>query len=116
RPFWLCLRSTTAGLKNGKVAPFQFQEEAAFMRCAIRLIHLGLLLSLVACSSTPPKNTSNVCSMFEDRRSWYKAAMQAEQRWHVPVSVTMAFIQQESGFAGRARPPRQRMLGRTRPA
>src|SRR5690606_7592879 len=106
-----CLRSTTSLLKTGKVARFKFQEDAKSMLSAPRLLQLGLLLQLVACSSAPPQNTSNLCSMFEERRSWYKAAMRAEERWHVPISVTMAFIQQESGFAGRARPPRRILLG-----
>lgn len=48
--------------------------------------------------------------MFEDRRGWFNAAKDAEERWKVPVPVTMAFIQQESGFRSRVRPPRTRIL------
>jgi len=69
-----------------------------------------LLLQLAACA-TAPRNTSNVCNMFEDRRNWYRAAQDAEQQWQIPIPVTMAFIQQESGFRARARPPRTRILG-----
>jgi hypothetical protein len=69
-----------------------------------------LLLLLTACASAP-RNTANICTLFEDRRSWYKAAMRSEARWNVPVPVSMAFIQQESGFQGRARPPRRMFLG-----
>lgn len=68
-----------------------------------------LVLLLNACAS-PPRNTSNICSMFEDQRSWFVAAKEAEERWNVPIPVTMAFIQQESGFRSRARPPRMRIL------
>jgi hypothetical protein len=68
-----------------------------------------LVLLLTACAS-PPRNTSNICSVFEDRRSWFNAAKDAEERWSVPIPVTMAFIQQESGFRGRARPQRTRIL------
>jgi hypothetical protein len=70
-----------------------------------------LLLVVTACASSPPRNTGNICSVFEDRRSWFNAAKRSEERWSVPIPVTMAFIQQESGFRGKARPPRTRILG-----
>jgi len=75
--------------------------------------HGALLLAaalLTGCVSSQPRNIANVCDMFEDRRSWYKAAERTEKRWGVPVPVTMAFINQESGFRARARPPRSRIL------
>ncbi len=75
------------------------------------LLTSTLLLVLTACVSTRPANPGNVCDMFEERRSWYRAAEQTEQRWGVPVPVTMAFINQESGFRARARPERTRLLG-----
>jgi hypothetical protein len=70
---------------------------------------LALLLLLEACASVP-SNTSNVCSMFEDRRGWFRAAQKAEDRWDIPVPVSMAFIYQESGFRARAKPARSRIL------
>lgn len=70
-----------------------------------------ILLLLGACATTPPDNTSNICSMFEERRSWYKAATRAEKRWGTPVYVSMAIIEQESSFESRARPERTRLLG-----
>lgn len=70
-----------------------------------------LLLLLTACASAPPQNSSNVCSIFEERRSWYKAAQKSEQRWGVPTAVNMAFLYQESGFRARAKPPRRYFLG-----
>jgi hypothetical protein len=69
-----------------------------------------LLLVLTACVSSPPRNVSNVCSIFDVQRSWYRAASEAEQRWDVPISVSMAFIYQESAFRSRARPARGRIL------
>jgi len=80
------------------------------MLAARRLLLTFLLLQLAACAATPPRNTANVCNMFEDRRNWYRAAQDAEQQWQIPIAVTMAFIQQESGFRARARPPRTRIL------
>lgn len=71
---------------------------------------LPLLLTLAACASSRPSNPDNVCHMFEERRSWYRAAEQTEQRWGVPVPVTMAFIYQESAFNSRARPNRTKVL------
>lgn len=71
---------------------------------------LILATLLTGCVSSQPRNIANVCDMFEDRRSWYKAAERTEKRWGVPVPVTMAFINQESGFRARARPPRSRIL------
>lgn len=70
-----------------------------------------LILLLGACVSPRPANPDNVCDMFEERRAWYRAAERSADRWGVPVSVTMAFIYQESGFRARARPPRSRLLG-----
>ena len=72
---------------------------------------LGLLIPLLAaCASSPPKNVANICSVFEDRRGWYKAAKTAERRWGVPISVNMAVIYQESSFRSRAKPTRNRFL------
>lgn len=74
-----------------------------------RLVCLALPMMLTACASIPA-STSNVCSMFEERRSWFRAAERTEERWNVPISVSMAFIQQESSYQARARPERSRLL------
>jgi len=74
------------------------------------LVLLAALL-VASCASTPPQNTTNICSMFEERRSWYKAAVKTEKRWNTPVHVSMAIIQQESSFQSRAKPERTRLLG-----
>ncbi len=78
------------------------------MRALVTLALTLLLLS--GCVSSPPDNVANVCAMFEDRRSWYRAAQSAEERWQVPIAVNMAFIYQESAFRARARPERSRIL------
>lgn len=78
----------------------------------MKQISLLLLLAMLAsCVAAPPENPSNICSIFEERRSWYKAAVRAEKRWNVPVYVSMAFIDQESSFQGRAKPERTKLLG-----
>ncbi|MES2623940.1 MAG: transglycosylase SLT domain-containing protein [Pseudomonadota bacterium] len=76
----------------------------------VRLVATGFLLLLTACASVPP-NTGNICSVFDDKDGWFRAARQAEKRWGVPIPVSMAFIKQESGFASRAKPPRRKFLG-----
>lgn len=68
------------------------------------------LLSLSACMNSQPQNLGDACQIFEDRRSWFKAAADAEKRWGVPISVSMAFIYQESAFRSRAKPARTRIL------
>ena len=66
--------------------------------------------SLVSCAASPPRDTADVCSIFEERRSWYKAAKASESRWGIPIAVNMAFIYQESSFRSRAKPERTRIL------
>jgi len=74
------------------------------------LIVLACLILQTSCASSPPSDVTDVCSIFEDRRSWYKAARNAEQRWGVPIAINMAFIYQESAFEARAKPARSRFL------
>ena len=55
----------------------------------IRRLIFSLLLAfnLSACLATQPRNITNVCDIFEDRRSWYRAARNSEQRWGVPIGI-----------------------------
>ena len=78
----------------------------------IRRLIFSMLLAfnLSACLATQPQNITNVCAIFEDRRSWYRAARNSEQRWGVPIAVNMAIIYQESSFRARARPERSKVL------
>jgi hypothetical protein len=74
-----------------------------------------LLVSLWAVarvnSNTRPANVENICSIFEDKRGWYKAAQNSEQRWGTPKHVQMSIIRQESSFLFDARPPRTTLFG-----
>lgn len=65
---------------------------------------------LAGCLSAPPADVANVCAIFEEKRGWYRAVKRVEERWDVPVPVTMAFIYQESAFQPRAKPQRNRFL------
>lgn len=69
-----------------------------------------LVFTLTACASSPPRNVANSCAIFEERKSWYKAAKASEQRWGVPIAVNLAFIYQESSFQARVKPDRTRIL------
>ena len=45
---------------------------------------LLLVLVIQSCMATPPKNPDNICLIFEEKKSWYKAAMRSEKRWKIP--------------------------------
>ena len=74
-------------------------------------LFLSLFLITACASSSPPKNSADVCKIFKEKRSWYKAAKRTEDRWNIPVSVTMAIVKQESSFIAAAKPPRTKLLG-----
>jgi hypothetical protein len=65
----------------------------------------------MACVSGPPSDPDNLCSIFAQKRGWYRAARESAARWGVPESVQLALIYQESRFDARARPPRKKFLG-----
>jgi hypothetical protein len=62
-----------------------------------------------ACSSIP-SNTSNSCSIFDERYLWYKHAKKSEQKWGTPIYLQLAIIKMESGFDWLAKPPRQKLF------
>ncbi len=72
---------------------------------------LSLFLITACASSGPPSTSNDVCKIFKEKRSWYKAAKRTEDRWDIPVSVTMAIVKQESSFIAAAKPGRTKLLG-----
>jgi hypothetical protein len=73
----------------------------------LRPIVLGVgLLAMGGCATAPPRNSRNVCQVFDQYPSWYRDARAAQKRWGTPVNVLMAFVQRESGFNRKARPDR----------
>ena len=74
------------------------------------LLWAGVVVGLTGCAAAPPERPEDACAIFEERRSWFRAAEEAEARWQVPVGILLAFIHQESSFKANARPPRQRFL------
>ena len=69
-----------------------------------------LILSFQSCITTPPQNPDNICLIFEEKKSWYKAAMRSEKRWKIPPYVLMSFVYQESSFKADAKPDRTKLL------
>jgi hypothetical protein len=68
----------------------------------------GVALSMAmlsGCSTTPPSNPENLCSIFQEKDSWYMAAHKVHDRYGVPINVAMAIMAQESGFREDAQPP-----------
>jgi hypothetical protein len=82
---------------------------------ALRSLGVGVLLTMIvalgSCSANPPKNPNNVCAVFDQKSSWFKAARKAEKRWGMPVAVGMAFLNRESSYVANAKPPRRKLLG-----
>lgn len=58
-----------------------------------------------------PNNLDDICTIFDDRRDWYKAVLNSEDRWGTPAHIQMAIVHQESTFRFNARPPRTRLMG-----
>src|SRR5574337_385969 len=77
----------------------------------LRLVVLGVgLLALGGCASAPPRDSQNLCQVFDQYPGWYRDARAAQKRWGTPVNVLMAFVQRESGFKRKARPKRPHFL------
>lgn len=76
-----------------------------------KIIFLVCSLCLFACSSGPPQKLNNICDIFKEKKSWYKDAKKARDRWNIAISTNMAFMHQESSFRAKAKPPRKRILG-----
>jgi hypothetical protein len=89
-----------------------FRALKRFVRRTVLLCALvtGLMLT-VDFSARPPRATDDLCSMFTQRRSWYRSAHRSYEQWGVPVPVQMAVIYQESSFRSNALPARKRLFG-----
>ena len=64
---------------------------------------------ITACSSIP-KNTSNSCSIFNERYLWYKHTKKTEQKRGTPIYIQLAIIKMESDFDWLAKPKRQKIF------
>lgn len=70
-----------------------------------------VIILLQSCVSKPPENPDNICLIFKEKKSWYKAAIRSEKRWKIPPYVLMSFVYQESSYKANAKPERNKVLG-----
>ena len=68
-----------------------------------------ILISLLSCSSIP-KNTSDSCSIFDEKYFWYKHAKKVEKKWGTPIYIQLAIIKMESDFDWLAKPGRTKIF------
>lgn len=74
------------------------------------MVVLSTALLLTACATRPPNNVEDLCAIFWHDTDWYEHALDASERWQVPMHVLMAIMHQESRFRAKARPERTRLL------
>jgi len=70
-----------------------------------------VVAGIAACSTAAPRQVDDACAIFTERGKWYEDAVEAKQRWGVPIPIQLAFIRQESSFESDAKPPRRKYLG-----
>lgn len=75
------------------------------------LLLLLAIVSLAACTTSPPRNPGDICAIFKEKDDWYDDASEAAKRWNSPIPVMMSIMYQESGFVANAKPPRKYWLG-----
>ena len=75
-----------------------------------KIIFLILSLILVSACTSIPKNTSNSCSIFNERYLWYKYTKKVEQKWGTPIYIQLAIIKMESNFDWLAKPARKKIF------
>ena len=81
------------------------------LRTGSLLLVLFSIVMNVSCTTAPPVNVEDICKIFDEKRSWYKAAKKSEQRWGTPKHIQLSIIHQESSFKFNARPPRTKLFG-----
>jgi len=81
-----------------------------FYRIILLGLMTGCLLSLQSCTTPPPNNTENICSIFRQYPEWYWDAQEVQKHWKLPIYVLMAIMYQESRFNATAKPPREKLL------
>jgi hypothetical protein len=74
-----------------------------------KLLLIFIFFLISACSSIP-KNTSDSCSIFNERYLWYKYTKRTEQKWGTPIYLQLAIIKMESDFDWLAKPERQKVF------
>jgi len=76
----------------------------------LKLVNILLFFLILSSCSSIPKNTSDSCSIFNERYLWYKYTKKTEQKWGTPIYLQLAIIKMESGFDWLAKPQRQKIF------
>ena len=76
----------------------------------LKISYLFILIVFISGCSSVPKNTSNSCSIFDERYLWYKHAKKTEKKWGTPIYIQLAIIKMESDFDWLAKPKRQKIF------
>ena len=76
----------------------------------LKINFIFIFFFLISACSSIPSNTSDSCSIFDERYLWYKHAKKSEKKWGTPVYLQLAIIKIESGFDWLAKPPRQKLF------
>ena len=69
-----------------------------------------LIFFLITGCSSVPTNTTNSCSIFNERYLWYKHTKKVEKKWGTPIYIQLAIIKMESDFDWLAKPPRKKIF------
>ncbi len=75
------------------------------MKVISLLLFIFISWTLSACATVPPKKPNNLCSIFQEKKSWYEDALEVHKKRGVPINIAMAFIYHESGYREDAKPP-----------
>ncbi|MDB9831819.1 lytic transglycosylase [Candidatus Pelagibacter sp.] len=78
--------------------------------CKTKIIFFISLIALISACSSIPQNTSDSCSIFNERYLWYKYAKKTEEKWGTPIYIQLAIIKMESDFDWLAKPQRQKIF------
>jgi len=76
----------------------------------LKLVNILLFFLILSSCSSIPKNTSNSCSIFNERYLWYKYTKKTERKWGTPIYLQLAIIKMESDFDWLAKPQRQKIF------
>ncbi len=76
----------------------------------LKISYLLIFFFIISACSSVPKNTSNSCSIFDERYLWYKHAKKSEKKWGTPIYLQLAIIKMESNFDRLAKPPRRKIF------
>ena len=76
----------------------------------LKLVNILLFFLILSSCSSIPKNTSDSCSIFNERYLWYTYTKKTEHKWGTPIYLQLAIIKMESDFDWLATPERQKIF------